>query len=48
LILFVIIRAFEEMQKRRRGSGPIEEPVEEASDEVVLLAEIRDLLRERT
>jgi large conductance mechanosensitive channel len=46
--LFVIIRAFEEMQKRRRGSGPIEEPVEEASDEVVLLAEIRDLLRERT
>jgi len=43
--LFVIIRAFEEMQQRRRREG---EPVaEDKSDEVVLLAEIRDLLRER-
>jgi large conductance mechanosensitive channel len=44
--LFVIIRAFEELQKRRKASGEIE--VEEQSDEVVLLSEIRDLLRERT
>ena len=44
--LFVIIRAFEEMQKRRKG-GAVEEDEDEKSDEVVLLAEIRDLLRER-
>jgi large conductance mechanosensitive channel len=43
--LFVIIKAFEEMQKRRRREG--EDADEEKSDEVVLLSEIRDLLRER-
>ncbi len=43
--LFVIIKAFEEMQKRRRHAG--EDVDEEKSDEVVLLSEIRDLLRER-
>jgi large-conductance mechanosensitive channel len=43
--LFVIIRAFEEMQKRRKGAG--EDVAEDKSDEVVLLGEIRDLLRDR-
>jgi len=43
--LFVIIKAFEEMQKRRRAAG--EDTAEAESDEVVLLAEIRDLLRDR-
>jgi large conductance mechanosensitive channel len=43
--LFVIIRAFEEMQKRRKAAG--DEPEEEKTDEVVLLGEIRDLLRDR-
>ena len=43
--LFVIIRAFEELQKRRKASGEVDE--DELSDEVVLLGEIRDLLRER-
>lgn len=42
--LFVIIKAFEEMQKRRKGAG--EDADEEKSDEVVLLTEIRDLLAE--
>jgi large conductance mechanosensitive channel len=43
--LFVIIKAFEEMQKRRKGAG--EDAAEDKSDEVVLLGEIRDLLRDR-
>jgi large conductance mechanosensitive channel len=43
--LFVIIRAFEELQKRRKAAGEIDD--DEQSDEVVLLGEIRDLLRER-
>jgi large conductance mechanosensitive channel len=43
--LFVIIKAFEEMQKRRRREG--EDVDEEKTDEVVLLTEIRDLLSER-
>ena len=43
--LFVIIKAFEEMQKRRKGAG--EDVAEDKSDEVVLLSEIRDLLRDR-
>jgi len=43
--LFVIIKAFEEMQKRRRRGG--EDVAEDKSDEVVLLSEIRDLLRDR-
>jgi large conductance mechanosensitive channel len=44
--LFVIIRAFEEMQKRRRRNLD-EEPDEEKTDEVILLGEIRDLLRQQ-
>ena len=43
--LFVIIKSFEEMQKRRKGAG--EDVAEDKSDEVVLLTEIRDLLSER-
>jgi large conductance mechanosensitive channel len=43
--LFVIVRAFEEMQKRRKGAG--EDVASDKSDEVVLLSEIRDLLRDR-
>jgi large conductance mechanosensitive channel len=43
--LFVIVRSFEELQKRRKASGEITE--EEQSDEVVLLSEIRDLLSAR-
>src|SRR5262245_12878236 len=43
--LFVVVRAFEELQKRRRRDDDI--PEEAKSDEVVLLGEIRDLLRER-
>ncbi len=45
--LFVVIKAFEELQKRRRRGGVDDVPEEEKSDEVVLLGEIRDLLRER-
>jgi large conductance mechanosensitive channel len=45
--LFVVIRSFEELQKRRRRGGVDDVPDEEKSDEVVLLGEIRDLLRER-
>ena len=37
----MIIRSFEELQKRRRGT---EEELEEAPEEIVLLSEIRDLL----
>jgi large conductance mechanosensitive channel len=44
--LFVVVRAFEELQKRRR-TGDEETPEDEKSDEVVLLTEIRDLLSER-
>ena len=43
--LFVVIKAFEEMQKRRKRSGE-ENPEDEQTDEVVLLTEIRDLLSE--
>jgi large conductance mechanosensitive channel len=43
--LFVVIKAFEELQKRRKGAG--EDVAEDKSDEVVLLTEIRDLLSER-
>jgi large conductance mechanosensitive channel len=38
--IFVIVRAFEELQKRRRGT----EELEERPEEIVLLSEIRDLL----
>ena len=43
--LFVVIKAFEQLQKRRQAEG--EDVAEDKSDEVVLLAEIRDLLAER-
>ena len=43
--LFVIIRAFETLQARRRGGT--EEQAAPPSDEVALLTEIRDLLRTR-
>jgi large conductance mechanosensitive channel len=43
--LFVIIRAFEELRKRRKSAG--EDVAEDKSDEVVLLSEIRDLLAQR-
>jgi large conductance mechanosensitive channel len=43
--LFVIIRAFEELQTRRKSAG--EDVAEDKSDEVVLLSEIRDLLAQR-
>lgn len=42
--LFVIIRAFEELQKRRPRT---ETPEAAKSDEVVVLEEIRELLRDR-
>lgn len=41
--IFVIVRAFEELQKRRRGT---EEELEDRPEEIVLLSEIRDLLRD--
>jgi large conductance mechanosensitive channel len=44
--LFVIIRSFEELEKRRRR-GEVEVPDEEKTDEVLLLTEIRDLLGSR-
>ncbi len=43
--LFVVIKAFEQLQKRRKAEG--EDVAEDKSDEVVLLTEIRDLLGER-
>jgi large conductance mechanosensitive channel len=44
--LFVIIRAFESLQRRRRN-GAVEEPEEAKTDEVLLLEQIRDLLAEQ-
>ena len=44
--LFVVIRAFESLQRRRR-SGDVEEPEEAKTDEVLLLEQIRDLLAEK-
>jgi large conductance mechanosensitive channel len=41
--IFVIVRAFEQLQKRRRGT---EEELEDRPEEIVLLSEIRDLLRD--
>jgi large conductance mechanosensitive channel len=42
--LFVVIKAFEHLQERRKAQG--EDAAEDKSDEVVLLGEIRDLLAE--
>lgn len=45
--LFLVVQAFNKMQeRRRRGEDPAEE-TPTPSDEAVLLAEIRDLLRTR-
>ena len=41
--VFVIVRAFEEMQKRRKGTPEAED---EKPEDVQVLEEIRDLLRE--
>jgi len=43
--LFVVIKAFEKMQERRRRGDVPEEDTPTPSDEAVLLGEIRDLLR---
>ena len=43
--LFVVIKAFEKMQERRRRGDVPEEDTPTPSDEAVLLSEIRDLLR---
>lgn len=44
LALFVVVKAYEKMQERRKAAG---EDVEDPSEEVVLLREIRDSLRDR-
>ena len=43
--LFLVIKAFEAMQERRRRGEVPEEATPAPSDEAVLLGEIRDLLR---
>ena len=43
--LFIVVKAFEAMQERRRRGEVPEEATPAPSDEAVLLAEIRDLLR---
>ena len=43
LALFVIIKAFDQLQKRRRSDAEADSPA--PSDEALILAEIRDLLR---
>ena len=43
--LFLIIKAFEKLQNRRRSGTSPEEDAPIPSDEALLLAEIRDLLR---
>ncbi len=43
--LFLIIKAFEQMQNRRRSGTSPEEDTPAPTDEALLLAEIRDLLR---
>ena len=44
-VLFLVIKAFEQMQSRRRPGASPEEDTPAPSDEALLLAEIRDLLR---
>jgi large conductance mechanosensitive channel len=44
--LFLIIKSFEEMQKRRRKVDDV--PDAQKTDEAILLTEIRDLLRSRS
>jgi len=43
--LFVVMKAFEKMQERRRRGEMPEEDTPAPSDEAVILSEIRDLLR---
>lgn len=43
--LFIVVKAFEKMQDRRRRGEMPEEDTPTPSDEAVLLSEIRDLLR---
>ena len=43
--LFVVIKAFEAMQDRRRRGDVAEEDTPTPSDEALILGEIRDLLR---
>lgn len=43
--LFAIIKAFEQLQRRRRSGTDAEEDSPAPSDEALILAEIRDLLR---
>lgn len=43
--LFIVVKAFEKMQDRRRRGEVPEEDTPTPSDEAVLLSEIRDLLR---
>lgn len=43
--LFVVVKAFEKMQERRRRGEAPEEDTPAPSDEALLLGEIRDLLR---
>ena len=43
--LFMVIKAFEKMQERRRRGDVPEEDTPTPSDETVILGEIRDLLR---
>jgi large conductance mechanosensitive channel len=43
--LFMVIKAFEKMQERRRQGEDAEEQTPTPSDEAVLLGEIRDLIR---
>jgi large conductance mechanosensitive channel len=43
--LFLVIKAFDQMQRRRRSGLDAEEDTPAPSDEALILAEIRDLLR---
>jgi large conductance mechanosensitive channel len=43
--VFLIVKVFERLQSMRKGGA---EEVDERSDEVILLSEIRDLLRTRS
>lgn len=43
--LFFVVQAFNKLQSMRKDTAPEEDPV--PSDDVVLLTEIRDLLRDR-
>jgi large conductance mechanosensitive channel len=46
-VLFVIVRMFEQLQRRRRRGEVPPEEVPEPSDETILLTQIRDLLADQ-